>query len=241
MLLYIIRHGDPIYNPDSLTPKGHLQAAAVAKRLAVHGIDKIYSSPLIRAQQTAQPTCDLLGKEMQIEEWASENLAYKNMSVEMNEKDKRVRHWVFHQQLTNIYNDETANLNNDNWHTAEVFTKYSNDFKGCVQRIADASDEFLARHGYKREGAVYKITEPNDQRIAMFCHQGFGVTWLSHLLGVPPHIFWTSFDLTHSSITIINFKNYENNITKPICLALSDTSHLYKEGLPLKFNNTLDI
>ena len=22
MLLYIIRHGDPIYNPDSLTPKG---------------------------------------------------------------------------------------------------------------------------------------------------------------------------------------------------------------------------
>ena len=32
MLLFIVRHGDPIYNPDSLTPKGHLQAQALAKR-----------------------------------------------------------------------------------------------------------------------------------------------------------------------------------------------------------------
>lgn len=55
MLLYIIRHGDPIYAPDSLTPKGHLQAAALAKRLAVHGLDKIFASPLVRAQQTAKP------------------------------------------------------------------------------------------------------------------------------------------------------------------------------------------
>ena len=39
MLLYIIRHGDPIYHPDSLTPRGHLQAQAIAKRLARYGLD----------------------------------------------------------------------------------------------------------------------------------------------------------------------------------------------------------
>lgn len=61
MLLYIIRHGDPIYAPDSLTPKGHLQAAALAKRLAVHGLDKIFASPLVRAQQTAKPTLRAAG------------------------------------------------------------------------------------------------------------------------------------------------------------------------------------
>ncbi|MBQ1206574.1 MAG: histidine phosphatase family protein, partial [Clostridia bacterium] len=55
MLLYVIRHGDPIYNPDSLTEKGKRQAEALARRLAVNGLDKIYSSPLVRAQQTAQP------------------------------------------------------------------------------------------------------------------------------------------------------------------------------------------
>ena len=35
MLLYIIRHADPIYNPDTLTTKGKLQASALAKRLAM--------------------------------------------------------------------------------------------------------------------------------------------------------------------------------------------------------------
>lgn len=38
MLLFYVRHGDPIYNPDSLTPLGERQAEAVAKRLALHGV-----------------------------------------------------------------------------------------------------------------------------------------------------------------------------------------------------------
>ena len=67
MLLYIIRHGDPIYNPDSLTPKGRRQAEALARRFSVHGLDEVYVSPLIRAQQTAAPTCEVLNIEPQIE------------------------------------------------------------------------------------------------------------------------------------------------------------------------------
>ena len=31
MKLYLVRHGDPIYNPDSLTPLGERQAEAVSK------------------------------------------------------------------------------------------------------------------------------------------------------------------------------------------------------------------
>ena len=60
MLLYIIRHADPIYNPDSLTELGHKQAEALAKRLAVNGLDRVYSSPNMRAQMTAKPACELL-------------------------------------------------------------------------------------------------------------------------------------------------------------------------------------
>ena len=45
MLLYIIRHGDPIYDPDSLTEKGKQQAQALARRLSTHGLNKIFSSP----------------------------------------------------------------------------------------------------------------------------------------------------------------------------------------------------
>ena len=38
MILYYIRHGDPIYNPDSLTPLGERQAEAIGHRLAGRGI-----------------------------------------------------------------------------------------------------------------------------------------------------------------------------------------------------------
>ena len=60
MLLFYIRHGDPIYDPDSLTPLGQEQAKALAKRLIVHGVDKVYSSPSNRARMTAQPLSVLL-------------------------------------------------------------------------------------------------------------------------------------------------------------------------------------
>ena len=72
MLLYIIRHGDPHYPTDSLTERGVLQAEAVGKRLAAAGIDKVFSSPMGRAKQTAAPTCRLLGLECTIEDWAYE-------------------------------------------------------------------------------------------------------------------------------------------------------------------------
>ena len=55
MLLYFIRHGDPCYDPDCLTPLGLRQAEAVGRRLARYGLDRIYASPMKRAMQTAQP------------------------------------------------------------------------------------------------------------------------------------------------------------------------------------------
>ena len=75
MLLFYIRHGDPIYNPDSLTPLGHRQAEAISKRFAVYGLDEIYSSPSTRAKQTAQPTCEVLKKEPTILDWCYESPA----------------------------------------------------------------------------------------------------------------------------------------------------------------------
>lgn len=239
MLLYIIRHGDPIYNPDSLTPKGHLQAQALAKRLALHGLDKIYASPMIRAQQTAQPTCDILGKEMQIEEWTSERIAGDRFGVIYDDGHWG---WIFDQHIANLRNDKSVNYTVNNWFEAETFTSHpEKDFKAGYEALIASSDDFLARHGYEREGAVYKITEPNNERIAVFCHQGFGTAWLSHLLSIPPHMFWSSFDISHSSVTILNFKNNTDGITAPKCICMSDLSHIYSEGLPYEFNNSIKL
>ena len=234
MLLYIIRHGDPIYNPDSLTPKGRRQAEALARRFSVHGLDEVYVSPLIRAQQTAAPTCEVLNIEPQIEEWTSEHRAFEDLSREVNGRWG----WAFHDQTNRLKTPELLAMG-ERWWEAEPFCHCN--AKAGYERIQKASDEFTERLGYRREGSVYRIVSPSEKRVAVFCHQGFGTTWLSHLLAIPPVLFWSSFDLNHSSVTILEFKNNPDGLTSPRCLALSDISHIYADRLPLQFENQIDL
>ncbi|MCL2801868.1 MAG: histidine phosphatase family protein [Treponema sp.] len=226
MLLYIIRHGEPDYATDSLTENGKKQANALAERLCCHGFDEIFSSPLGRAVQTAQPTCDKLKQSYKIEEWMSENLAWDDFSAV---DDNGNKDWAFGCQNTKLINQ---NYTGDNWHANPVFLSCKSAREG-YNRIANCSDDFLSRLGYKREGRLYKVISKNEKRIAAFCHHGLGTAWLSHMLLIPPNIFWSSFDIAHSSVTIIEFKNNPDGYTAPKCVCLSDISHIYKEKTPL--------
>lgn len=235
MLLYIVRHGIPDYATDSLTPDGWLQAKAVARRLAVHGIDEVYASPLGRAKQTAQPTCEALGLAMHIEPWMSEGTAWKHFCCDL--PDGRGT-WAFNQRGKILGNNEHY-TDRDSFHRGF----YRDDALAAqgASALAAASDEFLSRLGYTRtgEGNGYRVTNGNDRRIAAFCHQGFGLHWLSHLLNIPYHIFTASFDISHTGVSIIRFSGSE--IAYPQCLCLSDLSHIYGDGLPLRYHNHLDI
>ncbi len=76
MNLYILRHANadtdaPTDDARELSEKGREQAKSVAKFCARHGIrpDVIFSSPLIRAQQTARPVAKELGMEVTTARW----------------------------------------------------------------------------------------------------------------------------------------------------------------------------
>ena len=88
MLFFYVRHGDPTYHPDALTPIGERQAEAVGRRLARFGLDKIFSSPANRAMQTAKPASELTRKEIVPLDWCEEGIAWGEMTVE-NEEGKR--------------------------------------------------------------------------------------------------------------------------------------------------------
>ena len=235
MLLYIIRHGDPIYETDTLTEKGKRQAEAVGRRLASRRFDRVYASANKRAQETAKPFCELTGLPLQIAPWTSESLAWRDLSVETDEG----RTWAFTSVPNTAFRREESLRAGDDWHRLPEFAAI--DGPAAYGRIIAASDEFLARQGYVREGRVYRAVRPNDERVAVFCHQGFGLTWLSHLLQIPPQMFWASFDITHTGVTILQFKADKNGFAAPRCLCFSDMSHLYAERLPMVYVNDFEV
>ena len=57
MVLYIIRHGNPDYEHDTLTPLGEKEAEALGERMKKEAPDLIYMSPRGRAIATLLHIC----------------------------------------------------------------------------------------------------------------------------------------------------------------------------------------
>ena len=233
MLFFYIRHGDPIYEPDSLTVLGQKQAEALSKRLAMYGIDKVFASSSNRAIMTAKPTCDLLKKEAEILDFANEGHMWNEFVVERNGKKK----WIFNDaEIKDLFADESVISLGHKWYEHEKLTAY----KKGAERVSKETFEFFKSLGYEhiKGTGKYKVLKPNDDRVAFFAHQGFGLAFLSEILGIPYPMFSTHFDLSHSSMTVINFSE-KDGYSMPRILTLSSDSHIYKEGLPTKYCNVL--
>lgn len=81
MELVLVRHGLPMREENEpggkpadppLSEEGRRQARLVAEYLAPEGFDAVYSSPMRRAVETAQPLAELLGIEVVIDEELAE-------------------------------------------------------------------------------------------------------------------------------------------------------------------------
>jgi len=235
MLLFLVRHGDPIYSPDSLTPLGQRQAEAVAKRLALYGIDRVYVSSSNRAKQTAVPTCEILHIEPEVLDWCNEHHAWKAFTA-INSKGERS--WLCDCDTTKyiMVSKEMRELG-DRWYEHPALD--SEKCKKGLEFVRDESDAFFEKHGYvhDRENHVYRCVKPNDERIALFAHAGFGQVFLSAVLDIPYPQVCSHFSISHSCFTVIQLKG--DDIAIPQVLSFSNDSHLYREGLPTKWNNSL--
>lgn len=234
MLLHYVRHGDPIYRPDSLTPLGERQAEAVGKRLALHGVDKVYASTSTRAILTAKPTCEMLRLgEPTLLEFAHEVLTARRLMVDTPEG---IRNWAFYssKHVALFTTPEMRELG-FRWYDHPALEE--DRLKEGMEAIYDDVDAFMLTLGYEHERYTgrYKIITPNKERVALFAHQGFGIAFLSCLLDIPYPIFSTRFDICHTGVTTIDFPE-QDGYAIPKVLVHSSDAHLYKEGLPTKYN-----
>ena len=234
MLLYIVRHGDPVYETDSLTERGKLQAEAVGKRIADSKIDRIFTSPMGRARQTAEPACRLLGLEYTVEEWTHE-IEDERLTPYPDGNLKSIT------DLPNTVFRENGNIDLPYDCTYECTGINQTRMKEAVNYIEQNGKLFLERLGYKEENGVYRILRPNEEKVALFCHAAFARAWLSVLLHIPLHTVWSSFSYTHTGVTVVEFRNWESGFTAPQCLCFSDLSHLYAQNLDLLHNNRVEL
>jgi broad specificity phosphatase PhoE len=224
MRIYIIRHADPDYANHTITAPGHLEAAALVRRLEREGIEQIYCSPLPRAIHTMQYTADRLQLEPVILPWTAELAGWH---VE-GRQGGQIAAWDTDGELLR---QRKPYPTGDDWHRLGPFQQ--GEFDAKFNELTEHSDQFLESLGYRREGGVYRIVQPNRRKIAVFCHLGFGMTWLAHLLELPVPKMWSGFWKAPSSVTTVLMDERSSEFAVPRCLGWGDTSHLYEAGLPI--------
>lgn len=224
MRLYIIRHADPDYENGTITHQGHLEAQALARRLAEYRIDTVVSSPLGRAQDTARYTAEALALPVQTEAWLTE----LDLRLTDGALDGRA---AWNVPADRIRAPMPLDLERQ-WEQVPELSEHR--ISQRVASVAAASDRFLSHLGYVRDRYQYRIEHRNDRQIAVFCHNGLGLTWLSLILGIPTALFWSSFWLSPSSVSTVLFEEHPSGTATPRCLCVGDTSHLAAGELPVQ-------
>jgi broad specificity phosphatase PhoE len=224
MRIYIVRHADPDYANHTITRQGHLEAHALARRFEDYNIDTIVCSPLGRAQDTARYTAKALELPVTTEQWLSE------LDLCLSVEDRRgIAAW-------NVPGDRLrANAQQGhvaNWDLPPELQ--DSRITKALESVTVSSDRFFRLLGYERQGNRYKVRGVNPQQIAVFCHNGLGLTWLSHILSIPTHLMWSTFWLPPSSVSTLLFEEHESGWATPRCTCMGDTSHLSAMGLPVQ-------
>lgn len=223
MRILVIRHGDPDYAHDSLTEKGFREVNLLAEKLKKEPISDIYCSPLGRAQRTAEPTAEALGKKIVTLDWLREfDGAFINEEGNGDcPWNRPPRFWTAQREFYDIH----TWLDQKNMSAGSVPERY--------KRVIDNFDTLLLSHGYERDGVIYKCNENADKTIALFCHFGLGSLLISHLTGISPVLVWQSLFLPTSSVTSFLTEERVKGEVVFKCMQIGDTSHLYAGSEPI--------
>ncbi|MBE7077929.1 MAG: histidine phosphatase family protein [Clostridiales bacterium] len=208
MRLLIVRHGDPDYEKDTLTKKGHREASLLAEKLKNEKIDYIYTSPLGRAKDTCSYTAKALGMEDKVVvlDWLREFYYIWDMLPQ---------EWTASE---NAYDRDRWKEENF-YRVEEIGKKYD--------QLAKAWDELLSKHGYTREGGYYRTEKGNSDTVAIFCHFGLEMMLLSRLFNISPIVFSHHFVALPSSLTTVYTEERREGIAIFRCAGFGDTGHLY--------------
>lgn len=237
MRILMIRHGDPDYIHDTLTEKGHREAALLADSIADLHPGSCFVSPLGRAQATASYSLKKLNRSAETLDWLMEfpakvdlnrvpelRAAYPNARMENGLYLPRIV-W---DMAPGYWTEHPEYFDNQKWRDSAAAK--AGDLLPVYDSVIRNFDEFLAEHGYVREGAHYRVETENTDTVTFFCHFGVTCVMLSRLWNVSPFVLWHSLALAPTSVTEIVTEEREQGTAYFRGLRLGDISHLYAGG-----------
>ena len=180
---------------------------------------------------------DILKKEAELLDFANEGHAWKQLGMWQDEEKTRWNWAIDIPEVRRLMcTPEIVSLGHE-WYTHPRFAEY--DFKNGIERVRTESDKLFASLGYEHivGTGMYKAIKPNNDRVALFAHAGFGLTFLSCLLDIPYPQFAIHFDMCHSGMTVINFSDNGEGYSIPRVMTVSNDSHIYREGIMNGYNN----
>lgn len=217
MRILIVRHAEPDYTRDCLTERGRRQAELLGERLRQIPAKAYYVSPLGRAQETAAYTLAPLGRQAETLPWLAE---FRGRTVDTATGkpripwDYRTAQWYGHPLLAD----------RETW-TEDALVS-GGDVKAIWEETTRGVDEMLLRHGYRREGGVYRCVDNREDTLVLFCHYGIGMAVLSYLTGLAPVPMWQAFLFLPASITTLVTQERVKGEIEFRCLCAGDVGHL---------------
>lgn len=157
MKLIIIRHADPDYSIDSLTPTGWEEARLLAERVAKWEVKAVYTSPLGRAKDTAGLSLNKLGMQVEVKDWLRE---FPIRVPKNGREDDCAWDW-----LPADWTPVDAYYHPTDWMETPAFAQAG--AKEAYRRVTDGLDALLETHGYRREGRFYRAVHANSDTVVL--------------------------------------------------------------------------
>ncbi len=217
MRIVFVRHGHPDYKHDCLTQLGHLHAEAAAERLKSEPFSKIYSSTCGRAVETAQHIASRHGLPVESFEFMRE---IKWWPLDGEPLEHKGYPWT----VTAAMVRDSRSVLDPDWANKPPFD--NNAVKFLVQNIGKEFDKLLARHGYQREGAYYRVTEESTQTVAMVSHGGSSSAVLAHLFNLPFPFLCASLRPNFTAITTVILDGEQGALSTPRFEIANDARHI---------------
>lgn len=234
MRLILIRHGEPDYEHDTLTEKGWREAACLAERAKSWNVQECFVSPLGRARDTARDTLAAWGMKEQVLPWL------KEYSARIEEPDGSGELTIPWDLLPEYWTKEEALFSLNQWMETPLMKSGEGNVKSVYEETIEGLDRLLFRHGYERDGRLYRVRNDHTQgdsaqedTVVLVCHMGISCVMLSHLLNIPFPAVIHGFFMPPSSVTVLAAEEREQGTAYFRCQMVGDTSHLRMKGEPV--------